>query len=374
MTELLRTQFYKYHKEQAKLVEFCGYELPLYYNTIIKEHNAVRMYAGIFDVSHMGRLIITGIDAKEMLNYLVPTNIERINIGQSIYTVICDENGGIIDDITILQMKKSEYILIVNCINKNKVIKWIKKKSLEYNINMKDITNDSALIALQGPQSRIVMKKIFGDEINQIERFHHIEKTINKHKIVISRTGYTGENGFEICIFNSTSDNPGISEDIWNKIINFKGAKQILPCGLGARDSLRIEAGMCLYGLEINEKITPIEAKLNWIIDFTKNFIGKTVLLEESKRELKKIRVGIKIIDNGIPRSGYKIISQNKQIGEITSGTFSPILQKGIAMGYINYRNKDDKHVYIKIRNNEHKAIITKMPFYNTEKYGWKRK
>ena len=206
MTDLKTTRLFEYHKKNAHMEEFAGYEMPISYTNIADEHMIVRNSAGIFDVSHMGRLIITGIDAKEMLNYLVPTNIEKINIGKSIYTVICDENGGIIDDITILQMKKSEYILIVNCINKNKVIKWIKKKSLEYNINMKDITNDSALIALQGPQSRIIMKKIFGKDINQIERFQHIEKTINKHKIVISRTGYTGENGFEICIFNSTSD------------------------------------------------------------------------------------------------------------------------------------------------------------------------
>jgi len=374
MTELLKTQFYKYHKKQAKLIEFCGYEMPLYYSTIIREHNAIRRYAGVFDVSHMGRVIITGIDAKKLLDYLVPTDIKKIDIDQSIYTVICNENGGIIDDITILRIMESEYMLIVNCINKSKVINWIKKKSLEYNINIKDITDDSALIALQGPQSKIIMKKIFGDEINQIERFHHIKNIINKHKIIISRTGYTGENGFEICIFNSTSDNPGISEKIWEQIINFKGTEQVLPCGLGARDSLRIEAGMCLHGLDINEEITPIEAKLNWIIDFKKNFIGKMALLEESKKELKKIRVGIRIIDNGIPRSGYKIISHNKQIGEITSGTFSPILKKGIAIGYINYINRDNKQIYIRIRNKDHKARITKMPFYDTEKYGWRRK
>ncbi|MCS7116939.1 MAG: glycine cleavage system aminomethyltransferase GcvT [Nitrososphaerales archaeon] len=371
------THLYSYHKEHGQLIPFANYLLPVWFKGITEEHLAVRNSAGVFDVSHMGRFIIRGREAIKFLDYLLPTALAKIYDGRCFYSVMCNEKGGILDDLVTLRIKEDEFIMVVNAINREKDFNWLSKVSVNFDVDIIDITDESALIALQGPQAPIILQKIVDVNLSNVKRYHHTSAKIDGISVQISRTGYTGEDGFEILIPQCPVDEPIKAEKIWNMILEVGKDVNILPCGLGARDTLRLEAGMILYGQDVDENTTPLEARLDWLIptDKISDYVGKHAILEQRRKGVEKIRVGFVMKERGIPRNGYEILSDGKVVGRVTSGTFSPILRKGIGMGYISKSlDRVGGVLQISIRGALNDAIITTFPFYDTEKYGWNRK
>jgi aminomethyltransferase len=338
--------------------------MPLWYSGISAEHLAVRNSCGIFDISHMGRLIVEGNGAAEFLDYLVPSSVPDLSAGKGLYTVFCNESAGIIDDIIIYRLG-DKFLVVVNAANLEKDLQWMNSKN-NTGARISDIAMRSSMLAVQGPGAVIVLQKVLEIELSGMARFSIAEHDLQIGNLLIARTGYTGEDGFEL-VFNS--DRPEKTLALWRKIISAGS----LPCGLGARDTLRLEAGLCLYGQDLDEKITPIEASLSWIVSKDKSkYIGKQII-DNQMHKTSISRVGIEMIGQGIPRQNYQIYKGNK-IGEITSGTFSPLLKRGIAMGYVSSRHSNTgTEVEIEIRGQRTPAKVVKPPFYDQTLYGWKR-
>jgi aminomethyltransferase len=373
--ELMRTHLYEYHKKHAYLTDFAGFEMPLWYEGIVQEHLAVRENAGIFDVTHMGRYIISGEDSEKFLNNISTRDVKLISNGQGKYSIFCNENGGIIDDVMIFRLKEKVFLVVCNAVNRLKDYNWMKTNAHGLSLEIKDSSNDIAMFAVQGPKSINILQKITDLNLNRLRYEWGDWTEINGIKVFISRTGYTGEDGFELFLWNTPLERAEKAQKLWSTIIKVGEEYGIKPCGLGARDTLRIEAGFCLYGNDINESTTPLEAKLDFAVNLEKDkFIGKKALLKQIAEGIKRVRVGIRLLEHGIPRSGCKILSNGKIIGEVTSGTFSPLLKYGIGMGYVlTEYAKPKETVNIQIRSKLFKAEITDMPFYDTAKYGRKR-
>jgi len=350
-----KTLLYELYKNKAHMGEFAGFDLPLWFEGIKEEVISVRENVGLFDVSHLGRVIISGKDAGKFLDYLTTNDILNLEVFQARYSLICNENGGIKDDIIVFRISNNEYLVIWNAINHEKNMKWISEKISNFNVDISSIYEKSFMIAIQGPKSEKILKQLFNEEISSIRRFRG--KIINDY--IIMRTGYTGEDGFEII-----GENKG--DEIWNSLISL-GVK---PCGLGARDVLRIEAGLPLYGNDINENINPFEARLDFAIKMNKNFIGREALLNI---KINKRRMGIKMMGKSIPRKNFNVYFNGKPVGYITSGTFSPILNCSIAMAYLPLNININDIVEVEIRGKFEKGIVVDFPFYDTKKYGWRR-
>jgi len=340
-------------KLNAKMVPYAGYLMPVNYaDGIQSEYDAVRKDVGMFDVSHMGQILVSGIDAFKYLQYLTVNDIGLIAEGEAQYNVICNKSGGIKDDI-IIYKSNNKYILIVNASNYKKICSWMLAQNT-FDCIISFESENLSLIALQGPKSRKVLGKLINKNID-LDFYKHKEIEINNYKIFISRTGYTGELGFEILGDNS------IIPKLWIKLLDLG----VSPCGLAVRDILRMEMKYCLYGNDIDENITPIEAGLDWIVKLSKNnFIGKDILLKQKKNGISKKLIAFEMIDKCIPRKGYKIYSHNNLIGEVTSGTFSLSLKKGIGLGYISSKKfKFNSEIFIEIRNKKNRGKIIKPPF-----------
>ena len=354
------------------MAPFAGWEMPIQFSGLINEHQAVREKAGLFDISHMGVFLIEGKKAKDSLQNLVPTDLYRIGPGEACYTLLLNESGGIIDDLIIYDIginsnNLESLILIINagCIDKD--INWISKHINKQEISISDFKKNSVLISLQGPKASEELENILKEPVSSIPRFGHkfldleVEEANRYGSIFIARTGYTGEDGYEILL------NQNEGKFLYSDLI----AKGITPCGLGARDTLRLEAAMHLYGNEMNEKTTPLEAGLGWLVhlEIPTNFIGKTALEKQTHSGINQRLVGLEINGRAIARKGYKLIRAQKTIGEITSGTWSPTLGKAIAMAYLpvelaNIGNK----INIEIRGKQHEATVIKKPFYKNKK------
>ncbi|MDH5806920.1 MAG: glycine cleavage system aminomethyltransferase GcvT [Candidatus Methanomethylicaceae archaeon] len=355
-----RTPLYEFHKEKAHIGNYAEYEMPIWYNSISEEVISVREKVGIFDVSHMGRVIVSGNDVKEFLDYIMTNEISNLELYQAKYSLMCNENGGIKDDVIVTKIDENSFLIVWNAVNRDKNLNWIKEKIIGFDADVEDISDESFMIAIQGPFSEILLQKICDKNLSIIKRFRGLKTKIKGVECIITRTGYTGEDGFELI-----SKEIEKALDIWNSLISL-GA---IPAGLGARDVLRIEAGLPLYGNEIDENINPFEARLDFAVKMNKPiFIGKEAL---EKIKITRKRIGIKMLDKGIPRSGYRVYSKEEIIGFITSGTYSPILNTGIAMAYLPIEFKGE--VEVEIRGNRMKGIVTDFPFYDIKKYGWKR-
>ena len=304
------------------MVPYAGYIMPINYTKGIQyEYDAVRKNVGMFDVSHMGQIIVSGKDALKYLQYITVNDVSLIDIGEAQYNAICNKTGGIKDDVIVYHTNKN-YILIVNSSNYEKICSWMFEHN-KFDCHISFESKNLSLIALQGPKSRIILSQLIGKEIN-LQFYKHKKIEINNFKVLISRTGYTGELGFEIL------GNNEIIPKLWKDLLNLG----VIPCGLAVRDILRMEMKYCLYGNDIDEDTTPLEAGLNWIVKLSKNdFIGKKNLLRQKKNGINKKLIAFKMLDKCIPRKGYKIFSENKMIGEVTSGTFSLSLKKGIGLG-----------------------------------------
>ena len=343
----------------GKIIEFAGYGLPISYTSINEEHNIVRTGVGVFDVSHMGEFSISGPGSFNFLQKMTTNDLSTLNTGQAKYSILCNENGGVIDDL-IIYKKHNEYLMVVNASNINKNLKWLSKHANE-GVVIKDISDFVGLLAVQGPESRDLLNKISDIEINGIEFYNFKNGAINGIDVMISRTGYTGELGYEIYVHSDSLI------DLWG--ILFKKGKEfgLRPVGLGCRDTLRMEMKYPLYGADINENTNPIEAGLKWAIKLDKeNFIGKNKLLKIQKNPAKKL-VCIEMNERAIPRFDNNILFEDIIVGKVTSGTMSPSLKKGICMGYVDTKFcSQGNPISINIRGKNKKGVIVKAPFYKS--------
>jgi len=350
----INTSLYNEHiKLGAKLVDFAGYNMPVNYSRGIKsEYSAVRNDVGVFDVSHMGQIRIIGKDAKYFLDFITANDVIKLKIGDAQYSVMCNKQGGIKDDIIIYMLDDVEFLLIVNASNCEKIYNWILEFKLD-DLKIINETSDYSLIAIQGPESRNILKKVLLHDID-LGFYKHKNISFQSDEILLSRTGYTGELGFEVLGNHRTIIN------LWNLLIENK----VNPCGLAVRDILRMEMKYCLYGNDINENTNPIEAGLKWVINMDKdNFIGKKSLQNIINDSSDKKLVCFKMIDRCIPRKDYIIYDKNeKQSGIVTSGTFSIGLNYGIGIGYINCKHSNNK-IYIGLRGKKFEGIVIKPPF-----------
>tara|TARA_B100000959_G_scaffold45740_1_gene46468 strand:- start:973 stop:2055 length:1083 start_codon:yes stop_codon:yes gene_type:complete len=351
----LDTPLYQKHIElNARMVDFAGYRMPVQYSGIVAEHLAVRKSCGIFDVSHMGELNVSGAGAEEFLNYMTVNDVKTMSVGDAQYSAMCYENGGIIDDILIYKYA-DKYMLVVNASNLEKNFNWLNEHKPD-DVNIVDVSAETGLIALQGPDSRNILQNALGKDLSDIPFYTFEEGTVDGVNATIARTGYTGELGFEIY-----ADSKVIGV-IWDSIMNIGN---ITPCGLACRDTLRMEMKFCLYGNDIDEKINPIEAGLGWITKLNKeNFIGKESLIS-AKENRTKLLTAFEMVDRAVPRKGYKIFAEGNEVGIVTSGTQSPLLQKGIGLGFVQFgKHKSGMALDIDIRGKMKKALIIKPPFY----------
>jgi aminomethyltransferase len=354
-----KTPLYDVHVDlRAKIVDYHGFLMPLEYSSIISEHKCVRNSAGLFDISHMGEIVIEGKGATELVQKIITNDISNLPDHKAAYSPICDEEGGILDDIVVFKYDLDKYMLVVNCGNTKKDDKWINKFKTD-NVKINNVSDQISLLAVQGPKSEEIIRLVSGDECAGLSRFQFMEITVGEMQLTVSRTGYTGEDGFEIFVDNSHC------VDLWNMLLEKGKDMDLKPAGLGARDTLRLEAGYLLYGNDIDEFITPLEAGIGWTVKFNKtDFIGKASLLRLKKYGLKRMFVAFRMHDKGIPRTDNEITHNNNVVGKVTSGTFSPSLEIGIGFGYVLKRFAEHKSlVNIKIRGTDYPAQIVDTPF-----------
>lgn len=356
-----QTALYEIHKALgAKMVPFASYEMPVQYEGVNAEHITVRNSVGVFDVSHMGEFLIEGPNALKLVQSVCSNDAAHLAIGQAQYSCLPNSNGGIVDDLIVYRLKELAFLLVVNASNIEKDWNWIQSKNSE-NVKMKNLSDDYSLLAIQGPAAVEAMQPLSSFDLSAIKFYHFKEGDFaGIDGVIISATGYTGSGGFEIYCKNKDV------KHIWNSIFEAGNSFGIKPIGLAARDTLRLEMGYCLYGNDIDDNTSPIEAGLGWITKFSKNFTNSDNLQIESKEGVKQKLIGFELLERGIPRKGYEIIGTDGFIiGEVTSGTMSPSLGKGIGMGYVktNYTAVGTP-IGIKIRKNIVTAAVVKTPFY----------
>lgn len=344
----------------AKMVPFAGYLMPVSYSGLNDEHLTVRKAVGVFDVSHMGEFILKGENALDLIQRVTTNDASVLVDGKIQYTCLPNETGGIVDDLLVYRIDEKTYMLVVNASNIEKDWNWIQKYNTK-NVEMHNISDKTSLLAVQGPKAILALQKLTDINLSEIPYYAFKKGKFNGvHNVVVSNTGYTGAGGFEIYFENA------VAEKMWDAIFEAGAEYGIKPIGLGARDTLRLEKGFCLYGNDINDTTSPIEAGLGWVTKFTKDFTNKAALLAQKEKGVTKKLVGFELIDRGIPRHDYPIVdAAGNNIGIVTSGTQSPSLNKAIGMGYVNTAfAKLDTEIFITIRDKAIKAKIVKTPFY----------
>ena len=354
-----KTPFYSKHIELgASMVDFFGFSLPVYYEGINIEHKHVRSSVGVFDVSHMGQLILEGEQVFSFLQNITTNDVSKIKMGSVQYSCMTNEDGMVLDDLLVYKISENIYMLVVNASNTLKIFNWLNAKNT-FSVDIKDITMDRGLLAVQGPKAIDLLQNLTDFDLSSMNSYSFkILKLGGLDNILISTTGYTGSGGFEIY-----GDKKNMVK-IWDILFSYS-EYNLKPIGLGARDTLRLEMGFCLYGNELSENISPLEAGLSKIIAFDTNFIGSKAL---NKSEIKKELIAFELVDRGIPRKGYTILNEkNQEIGLVSSGTMSPSLSKGIGLGFIN-RNSNFNDIFVLVRNKKMLAKIVKLPFYKRNK------
>jgi aminomethyltransferase len=360
-----KTYLYSVHEKLgAKLIEFAGYLMPVQYSSIFAEHKAVRNSVGIFDVSHMGKIFIKGKNALNYIQHITINDASKLTPGRVQYSAMCYPDGGIIDDLLVYKMNDEEFMFVVNASNKEKDFGWMKKNN-KHSVDILDRSDEYNILAVQGPKSGEVIQKICNRTLN-LEYYHFFEAKCSGVNVIISRTGYTGEIGYELYF---TGDEK-TAELVWDLVFEAGKEFDIKPIGLGARDTLRLEMGYCLYGNDIDQTTNPLEAGLDWITKLNKeNFIAKDILLMVKEEGLKRKLIPMISEEKAFPRHGYDIFVDGNNVGKITSGTVSPVLEKAIALGYVDsVYIKEGASVYFRIRDKEIPATITKLPFIKKSK------
>ncbi|MCE2504746.1 MAG: glycine cleavage system aminomethyltransferase GcvT [Chlorobi bacterium] len=343
----------------AKMVSFAGYEMPVYYKGIVAEHKAVRESVGMFDVSHMGEVFVTGPKALDYVQKITINDASKLADGKAQYSAMCRLDGGIVDDLLVYQLAEDRYMLVINAANIDKDFGWMQENSME-GANLSNVSDEYTLLAIQGPHSLDLLSKLTDVNLNNIEFYHFIEGTLAGVQMIISRTGYTGELGFELYLSSDEEE----SKRVWEAVMEAGQEFDIQPVGLGARDTLRMEMGYCLYGNDITEETNPIEAGLSWITKLDKgSFNGSEAIARVEEEKPKRKLIAFKLEEKGIPRQGYKIMAEGEEIGEVTSGTMSPSLGIGIGMGYVaSGYSKKGTTINIVVREKEIPALVHRPP------------
>ena len=355
--------------------EFAEFEMPIWFKGIIPEHLAVRNSVGIFDITHMGRAVITHPKSEAFLNYLTTNDVAALVPLSAHYSNMCNDQGGIKDDFVLSRLEEEKFLIVYNAANRTKDYEWLVQNSKPYDAKVEDVSDNIAMFAVQGPNAQRTLQKIADSDLSKIERFKCGWTKLASVESFVSRTGYTGEDGFEVFVWNAPLANPANAVKVWNAILEAGKEFGIEPCGLGSRDTLRLEAGLCLYGYDIDETTTPLEAGLGFVVKLKKEFfIGKDALAKQKAEGIKRKRVGLAMLEKGIPRVNYEVWKDGERIGNVTSGTFSPVLERGIAMAYVSVEQAtENNEVAVKIRDKLVRAQIVKFPFYDTTKYGYTR-
>jgi aminomethyltransferase len=363
---LKKTPLYEKHVAlNAKIIDFRGWAMPVQYTNVIDEHRATRGFAGLFDICHMGELEVKGPQALDLLQLVLTRNLADQTVGQVKLSALLNEDGGIIDDLTVYKMAKDSYMLVTNATPKDRDWQWIKsiQQAKKFDCSLKDLSDATGKLDLQGPRSEEILQKLTEADLKTLSFYHFCESRVTGFPAIISRSGYTGEDGFEIYAAADVIGN------IWDSLLHAGEHLGLKPTGLGARDTLRLEAGMMLNGQDMDDSVSPMEVPYSWIVDVNKEFIGKTAVLAKKNSGKGKKLVGIEMTGRGIARHGYKVLHGGKKIGAVTSGTFSPTLNKAIGMAFIDIDSSaPDTQVEIAIRDTMVHARIVNLPFYKRSK------
>ena len=344
----------------AKMLPFAGYNMPITYEGINAEHETVRNSVGVFDVSHMGEFLLTGPNALALIQKVTSNDASTLTIGRAQYSCLPNNEGGIVDDLIIYMMAEEQYLLVVNASNIEKDWDWISKHN-DLGVTMRNASDEYSLLAIQGPKAVEAMQPLSNLDLSAIKYYHfEVGDFAGFDDVIISATGYTGSGGFEIYCRNEQA------EEIWNKVFEAGESFGIKPIGLAARDTLRLEMGFCLYGNDINDSTSPLEAGLGWITKFTKDFTNSENLKKQKEQGVTKKLIGFELTERGVPRHDYEIVDKDGNvIGIVTSGTMAPSLNKGIGLGYVKTEfTAPDTEIFIRIRKNDVAAKVVKPPFY----------
>jgi len=344
----------------AKMLPFAGYNMPILYEGVNAEHEIVRTSVGVFDVSHMGEFLLSGPNALALIQKVTSNDAATLTIGRAQYSCLPNAEGGIVDDLLVYKMKEEEYLLVVNASNIEKDWNWISSHN-DLGVVMQNLSDEYSLLAIQGPKAVEAMQSLSSLDLSQIEYYHfQVGDFAGVNDVIVSATGYTGAGGFEIYCKNADV------EHIWNQVFEAGKAFNIQPIGLAARDTLRLEMGFCLYGNDINDTSSPLEAGLGWITKFNKEFTNSANLKKQKEAGVTKKLVGFEMQERAVPRHDYEIVdTSGNGIGIVTSGTMSPSMNKGIGLGYVSSEFSGvDSDIYIRIRKNDVPAKVVKLPFY----------
>ncbi len=363
-----KTSLYELHQAlKARIVEFGGWSMPIQYEGITAEHQAVRQRAGMFDISHMGKFQVQGADVLGALQKLVPSDVSQLQPGQAKYTVLLNPEGGVIDDLIIYSQEKgsagsTSAILIVNASTTDKDKAWLSQHLQAQQVDLVDYSGQKALIAVQGPKAVATLQSLTDDDLFSIANYWHREITLMGQPAWLARTGYTGEDGFEVMV------SPEVGIALWNRLQTLG----VTPCGLGARDTLRLEAAMALYGQDVTEAISPLEAGLGWLVNLDKpSFIGQEALRHQKEQGLSRTLVGLEMQGRHIARHDYEVYAEGQPVGVVTSGTFGPTVEKAIALAYVppSYATVGQS-LSVQIRGKDCPAVVVKRPFYRRPRVG----
>ncbi len=377
---LERTHLFEWHQEHGDVIPFAGWIMPIRYTSIIEEHLATRNTAGVYDTSHMFRIFIEGPQATEFLQTVTTNNVGKLKLNGGHYSTCLNEKGGIHDDIMLYRIGEQQYIWVTNAGNGPKINKHLMTHAEKFDVKVEDKSKDITMIAVQGPSALSLLSKMAGQDVNEFGRFTCNPLKLAGYDCYLCRTGYTGEDGAEVLVLDTPFNDDGKKKAIafWEELLNQGAEFDIKPCGLGARDSTRLEAGFVLYGHELDEDTSPIEARISYAVKFKvePHYIGYDVVRSHKKvKTIRKTRIGLTMIDRGIPREHYSVSFNGEVIGETTSGGISPISKKGIGLAYVKPGIvQEGDTIEIDIKGRVRRAEVTKWPFYNPDEYGASRK
>jgi aminomethyltransferase len=365
MTTLQRTSLFPlYAAAGAKVIDFGGWELPVQFTSIIQEHEAVRSRAGLFDVSHMGEVLVDGNDALQFLQSVTTNDVATLRMGQAQYSLMCYPDGGVVDDLLVYRLAEQSYMLVINAANIEKDFNWLQQHQAG-DVQLRNISDETAMLALQGPAAERILQKVTTAPLQSLPPFHFLQDVELQSELpiraLISRTGYTGEDGFELYV------NGNDAQTLWQLLVTAGADDEMVLAGLGARDTLRFEAKLPLYGQELSPTISPLEAGLGYFVKLNKeaDFIGKQALVEQKAAGVARKLVGIEMLERGIPRTGYPVYVGEQRIGEVTTGTQSPTLKKNVGLALIDSKFAElGSQVSVEIRGKQVQAMVVKAPFY----------
>lgn len=362
-----KTPLYENHLALGgKIIDFGGWAMPVQYTNVIEEHQTTRTKAGLFDICHMGEIEIRGPQAFDLLQWVLSRNIEGQTIGQIKLSVITNERGGIIDDLTVYKFDRDHYMIVTNAGTKDIDFSWIAKQKETKgfsDVQITDVSDQTGKLDIQGPLSQMILQNITGGDLASLRYYHAMNTRVMNFSALVSRSGYTGEDGFEIYADSAEIGN------IWDKLLEIGADCGLKPVGLGARDTLRLEAGMMLYGNDMDETITPLEVVYGWVTNLEKEFVGSTTLRQLQEGGLRRKLVGFEMEERGIARHGYKVFKEGREIGEVTSGTFTPTLQKAVGLAFVPILySEPGTEIFIQIRDHHTRARVVRLPFYKRKK------